>query len=371
MIHIVLDTSIYREKPRLDSREFKLITYLSEKEVLKLHLPYFVELEFKTEIEKIQEGRIKRAIKSLESTINYSFAGRKTQELVDILDSISGMKEDLIAERGSSFLKWIADINAIRYPLDEDETKKAIDAYFKGNPPLKEPKVRNDIPDSFIFQTIESLRRKYKSELHAIIKDKKLREACESSGITCFKSLSDFLEIEKLQEFLRYKLIDDNSKLVFDHIVKLLKPEESKTIDLLESILLSDDYRIISGGSVPGINNEIYVSGVERPHHLEYDDMFYFGGSLFILPFSALVEMTYEFPLFHHDVYDLDQENYSIEYVDKNIFNVETTDVFRFSGSFELDFNDIDPELHDIGKLIDNLKNHEISVGDLEDFEID
>lgn len=135
-------------------------------------------------------------------------------------------------------------------------------------------------------------------------------------------------------------------------------------------MLLSDEYRIISGEKVPGESNEIYVSLVDRPHSIEYEEVEYFGGSLFIVYFGSLVELTYEFPAFHYDAYDLDRDKYYIEYIDKNFMQIETTDEFRFTGRVELDFDVELAGIHDIDELMRKLKEPEVTVSELEEFEI-
>ena len=81
MIHLVLDTSIYRQKPRLDSPEFKTLNYLSEKECIKIHVPFFVEKEFYSYLEIEQENKLDATIRSLNSIINYQVVGMVTKNL--------------------------------------------------------------------------------------------------------------------------------------------------------------------------------------------------------------------------------------------------------------------------------------------------
>ncbi|MBW2740174.1 MAG: DUF4935 domain-containing protein [Deltaproteobacteria bacterium] len=370
MIHLVLDSSIFRQKPRLDSLEFKSIAYLAQKNNIRLHVPYFVEGEFVSFLENKQEERIDRAIKHLEAASKYKNTGPATINILELLENVKSTKKEIIIERSRSFIDWLSEINAERYPLNEQETQKALDAYFYGKLPLKEPKVRKDIPDSFIFQTILSLKEEYKVDLYAVIHDNSLREACEKSGLKCFDDLSKFIELNFIQELLKQKLIDDNKVRVFKYIIELTNSKDESILDAVESLLLSDEYRIISGGNVPGESDEIYVSGADRPHSIEYEEVEYFGGSLFIVYFWSLVELTYEFPAFHYDTYDLDRDKYYIGYIDKNFMQIETTDEFRFTGRVELDFDVELADIHDIDELMRKLKVPEVTVSELEEFEI-
>ena len=153
-------------------------------------------------------------------------------------------------------------------------------------------------------------------------------------------------------------------------IIELTNSKNESILDAVESLLLSDEYSIISGGNVPGESGEIYVSGAYRPHSIEYEKVEYFGGSLFIIYFWSLVELMYEFPASHYDTYDLDRDKYYIEYIDKNFMQIETTDEFRFTGRVELDFDVELADIHDIDELMRKLKVPEVTVSELEEFEI-
>ena len=78
MIHLVLDTSIYRESPRLDSPEFKLLSYMVERGYLVLHVPHIVEREQSTYLEQVQRGRLKKAINVLSKALSFEEHGPKS-----------------------------------------------------------------------------------------------------------------------------------------------------------------------------------------------------------------------------------------------------------------------------------------------------
>ena len=70
MLHLVIDTSIYREKPRLDSPEFKAITYLSKYKKIQLHIPYMVENEFISHLSLEHEKHVGFLLSSLNKLLN-------------------------------------------------------------------------------------------------------------------------------------------------------------------------------------------------------------------------------------------------------------------------------------------------------------
>ena len=56
--------------------------------------------------------------------------------------------------------------------------------------------------------------------------------------------------------------------------------------------------------------------------------------------------------------------------IDKNFMQIETTDEFRFTGRVELDFDVELADIHDIDELMRKLKVPEVTVSELEEFEI-
>ncbi len=285
-----MDTNIYRKTPRLDSPEFKSVSYMAKNGCIRLHVPYVVEREFSTFLEQEQRKRIVSATKSIHSAVNFEGKGRKTAALLELLEKLHEDTENIVSERSKSFLDWIESNHSERHLLTIEQAAKALEAYFNGHPPLKEPKVRKDIPDSFIYQSILDLQEEYREHLQVIVEDGALREACVEKDIKSFASLSSFLASDDAQECLKRKLFDDNKPQILEHVYNLAKLETDKITAGVEELLLSDDYRMISGDKVPGENGEIYVSMISTPHSVELGDIEYFGVGLFVVYFSAKAE---------------------------------------------------------------------------------
>ncbi len=71
MIHVALDTNIYRHNPSLDSAGFKSLTYLAKRKSICIHIPYVVEHEFSTDLVHKHKLKIDSAIKSISGIVNH------------------------------------------------------------------------------------------------------------------------------------------------------------------------------------------------------------------------------------------------------------------------------------------------------------
>lgn len=67
MIHVVLDTNIYRDNPRRDNLHFKALEKLSKAGVIRLHIPYVVMREFQTQQREIYSKDLAKTTSGLHS----------------------------------------------------------------------------------------------------------------------------------------------------------------------------------------------------------------------------------------------------------------------------------------------------------------
>jgi hypothetical protein len=340
MKHLVLDTNIFRKTPRLDSPEFKSLAYLSKKKCVHIHVPYIVEREFVTHLELEQRERISTAIRSLKSATKHAPLGKVSSKLPKIASALEQQADALTKERSAAFIAWLEDVGGQRHPLSIKESRGALEAYFNGLPPLKEPKVRKDIPDAFIFQSVLRINDTYKSDLGVIAEDVALRTACKDAGIDVFSSLADFLASDTAKTCLADAVIDDHKCTVLAQVAQVAHDAGDDVLNAIENALLSDDYRLISGDGIPGESNEIYVSGVNTPQELELSDFEHLGAGVFVCRFIAKVELIYEYAVYMSEAFDLDRDKFYVEALNDHYMNVETTDTFSFTGRVDFDFGE-------------------------------
>ena len=126
---------------------------------------------------------------------------------------------------------------------------------------MEHPKVCKDIPDSFIFQQILHLKDTY-SSLCVITEDKALKAACEQASIECYSDTRSFFDSATVKEYLlqsKNKEYEDNIRAFVRNFVHR---NINRIADVLEETLTFREYSVLSGESIPGENQEIYVNGV-------------------------------------------------------------------------------------------------------------
>ena len=370
MIHVVLDTSIYGRNPRLDSKEFTLLQGISSTGQVTLHVPFVVEREFATQLEHGQRQRLHKAVGEISKALAFDPHGPHSAHLAELFEVLQATLSSLVHERAAAFIHWLEDANAVRHPLTLEQASNALDAYFSGAPPLKEPKVRKDIPDSFVFQKLLELHQTHGSQLHVVVADKSLADAVRDADIPAWATLRDFLTSPDVQSLVAEQVIATNQPAVDNHVLALAEESTELIAKALEEALLSDEATIQYGNHFPGDSGEIYLSGIAMPHEVHIGDVEYIGGTVFLANITANVELMYQYPLPTHDALALDATKFSVSSLNDHYLEVETTDDFSFSACLQIEFPTWQTTPHDIRELKAKLASPEIGVTDLHDFQI-
>ena len=370
MIHVVLDTSIYSRNPRLDSKEFTLLQGISSTRQVTLHVPFVVEREFATQLEHDQRRRLDTAVREISNALAFDPHGPHSARLAEQLEVLQAALSGLAHERATAFIHWLEDASAIRHPLTLKQASNALDAYFSGAPPLKEPKVRKDIPDSFVFQKLLELHQTHGSQLRVVVADKSLAHAVRDAGIPVWATLREFLTSPDVQSLVAEQVIATNQPAVNNHVLALAEESTEIIAKALEEALLSDKETIQYGSHFPGDTGEIYLSGIDIPHEVHIGDIEYIGGTVFLANIAVSVELMYQYHLATHDALALGEPKYYISPLNDHYLEVETTDEFSLSACLEIEFPTWQTTPHDIHELKAQLTSPEIGVTDINDLEI-
>ena len=347
-----------------------MFSRLAKANQIRLYIPYVVEREFVTFLEQVQRKRIEKAINALTAASNYALIGPRTANLATSLDAIRSSIDQIVSERGAAFVDWLNQNEARRMGLTLDQTVKAMEAYFAGLPPLKQPKSRKDIPDSFIFQSVLELHADHPSDFGTVVEDGPLRTALCDAGIECWSSLREFLTSSKGQSLVAEEFITTNKRVACEHVRSITRSKSSEIAVLLEENLLSMAGSIIYGDSLPGENGEIYFTSIDVPFEVEVDSIEYLGEFIFIADLTARVELMYEFVVSNFDAIDLEDSDYGLSRLNKHYQLAETSDIFRFSASLQIRFPGRKQQRDNTNELIASLTNPQLDVYDLRDIQI-
>ena len=338
--------------------------------MILVKMGYVVEREFATQLEHDQHRRLDTVAREISKALSFDPHGPRSAQLAEQLEVLQAALSDLVHERSAAFIHWLEQASAIRHPLTLEQASNALDAYFSGAPPFKEPKVRKDIPDSFVFQKVLELSEAHGPQLGIVVADERLARAVRDAGIPVWSSLREFLTSPVVQPLVAEQVIANNQPAVDNHVLALAQQATGTIAKALEQALLSDEEVIQYGDHLPGESGEIYLSGIDTPHEVHIADIEYIGGMVFLANIVARVELIYQFPLATHDALALNAPTFSVSPLNEHYLEVETTDEFSVSACLELEFPAWQTTPNGIHELRAQLANPEIGVTDLKDFEI-
>lgn len=348
MIHIVLDTNIYRNNPARDNLHFRALEKLSKAGLLCLHVPYVVLREFQTQQRDIYYKDLGKAVSGLAGLSRRLLDEDILERLASAKAELEGESENILSNAESQITKWADSIGAKVHPLCLDQASLALEAYFQGKPPLKSVKNREDIPDSFIVQSILKLREDH-NPIHVVAGDKKVEEAfVDEESINTYGSLSDFIESDLIQNELKEVDLIDNIGLLVAAVQQFETESSEIQYFLSSNIGESIVWKTFSDPSIPDDNHEATINcyGEAEDIELDFSEAGYYGNGQFGIPFSLRVTVLANYYIFKSDYYCMDPEREHVPSVsDHNDHYFEAEEEFELcvSGlvSITIDRNNI------------------------------
>lgn len=340
--HVVLDTNIYRKSPKRKDLAFLALERLAKAGLIQLHLPYVVEREFQTQQVAQYKKEIDAAISGLDSVTKKGLETAQLETVQGILGNLKITAPKIFADVERALPNWVASIGGYRHPITEAQATSAMEAYFQGAAPLKAPKVRDDIPDSFIFQLIVELA-KTSSPLVVVAEDEKIAQASESlEGVSVHRSLIAFIDSTPVQAELLDLDIVQNLPSIQD-VIKSYEGSSGNIASLLEqkggAALV---WKKVYSQSIPDDNHEATITSYYEPEDIELDftELSYYGYGEFGLPFTFVATVSIDYYIFKSDYFTLDEKRQpSVSDHNDHYYEAEEERQVRASGVIKLSFD--------------------------------
>lgn len=336
--NVLVDTNIYRQSPRRADLPFRALERLCQAGVAKLHLPYIVEREFQTQQVALHAKDLDAAVGAIDSLLKRGLSEGNANRLDAIRAEIAALAPGIKEEAEGSLGAWADNINVERHPITEEAANNAMEAYFRGDPPLVEAKTRADIPDSFIFQVIRSLSQ---SEIPLIVNcaDGKLADAATGlPNVTVFRTLADFVASPNVQaDILELDVVDN-----LPDVAGVVEAYEKETNALSNEVENSGGKKLvwekIHSHTIPDDNHEATITSYWDPEDVEFDfvDLSYFGAGKFGLPFTCTARVQGTYYIFKSDWYAM-EKHISVTDHNDHYFEAEEEFEIRVSGTLRVE----------------------------------
>lgn len=232
---VIFDTSAI-SKIYATNAMYKSLCDLAVAQKIEIHIPYVVKREIETQRLGEVENQFNKTLTELKK-LN-KFCGNH-HKISDFLSNYEIVKDEIIRNRKLDNRLYFYDLKAIIHEIDADQAKNALEAYFCGDKPLTNPKDREDIPDSFICQSIYSICDKYSNQNKKIIviaNDKKVVNTFKDDNrFKVYQSLDDFFKNIEIEEIL-LEIYNEFNKEPMEFFIKSKSKEIEKKLSLFSNM---------------------------------------------------------------------------------------------------------------------------------------
>jgi hypothetical protein len=366
MLHVVLDTTAYRADPKRHTAAFRALARLASAQELTLHIPEIVRREFISQ----QREQYARHVQVLLTELR-GFAKRLLPDPVArFLEKSKGDLEVVDSELSifaeQEFHDWAAKLSAVHHPIPDSHGIRVVDAYFRGEPPFREPRRREDFPDAFAWQAILDIAESH-APLYVVSSDKGVGDACQKvTGVEAFTSLDKFVASDAFQTALHGHFASTN----LNALLELLPTQTDFISSAIEEPLARDlSGRTVSSDQIPDDNSSAIIDMVGSPTDLDLrvTDAVDHGQGLFVVPFFLRVECLLSYALFKGDLYGLPdgkRETIGLSELNEHYYDAEEYYELDVEGSvsFEVDADAL--RCSDLSQegLVDILKAAKIAI---------
>jgi rRNA-processing protein FCF1 len=359
LLHVIIDTSIYRKDPKRDKVGFRALGRLCKGQKVKLYVPEVVKREFVSQQKTAIEEHIQTILNAAKSVSRRS----KESKLMEFALKTMALA-DTIAPRVESktrleFKGWIEQCGAEVLAIRPKHGNRVIDDYFGGNPPFTSPKHRDDIPDSFIFQNIVDVASDQEI-VNVIVNDGALFKSLGTiKNVKAFKELDEFINTEECQEALE----ELTGEIVTHNIerAKQIIPKKAEDLNRMIDVDLVNvlAYQTVRDSQIPEDNQEATITmvGAAEDVEFDFDGIEYYGGSEIGIPFRATTECLLNYAINQSDYYTMNEgesAKVSISELNDHYFDAEQDFPIRVKGKLSVEIK------------VEQLENPEVSDDDLE-----
>ena len=305
MINIILDTNTYRADIGRKSAPFMVLEELAKSELLCLHLPYYIDQEFKTQLQESAE-LLQSATKLIDKAVKLPISSELAGALSDLSQRISNVSAEVANELHQGFDAWKKVTGARSHALDQSHGHRVTDAYFGGRPPFTEPKVRKHIPDAFVFQQVADIAQAAEEVVFVCGDDNLRNSVSENLDIMVFGTLRDFVESKEVRDLLlqnaKDALLERNVDKVRNLLARQLAAILPKVVASFETEIVDE---VFSDYGIPNKDGSASISQLtdhdSKYLSLDIDSLTYLGSGNYVAQFDTTAWAEFCFYIYSHD----------------------------------------------------------------------
>lgn len=343
---LVLDSTVYKKTPRVDSELFKLLRKQCRIGNFRLFIPAVVDQEYLTWIDEQVEESFAGLQKSIRS-LNRLMPKQEVLSGFDIVTYVtSSQLTDLKKQIYENWTSFKRDTKAVVVPIAERHGPQVMNAYFKGDKPFSNRKNRGDIPDAFLMAAVMDIVGKEKS-VFLVTQDRKFADSfSEIPHVIIANDLAAFFQIENVRVRSGIKVSED--AVQFAKIVLLYYKDELEA--RFSTIVRDETERTeIAEQLLESFMEDLdpFPTVIVKEMRLETSLVQQVSDHVFIVPFSANIQIEISYLIERGRLAQLGKERVekliSREDHDLTYYSVSEAFPTKLKGNFTVSIPTTDP----------------------------
>ena len=342
----MLDSTVLKQVPKLNSQLFKELIKHVHIGVFKLYVSEIVEREYLTWIKEEAQQAYDNVVKATESLNKYyeepELFGMKLSFNVtaDIAHNQISKVLNKVVNNWENFKKTT---NATILPIASSHGILVMSSYFSGDIPFKSIKSRSDIPDGFIYYSIVGLLENNEKVLF-VSRDKSLAKRINGDQIVCFESLAELFSSKeyKIQEnFFRELKDNDRGIYLFKYFTDEVMRKAKREIEFSDLVCdIEDELK------EDAIGENVDVSSSVKNIAFDNNNIRVISESSYLLPFSAELVHSVSSEASKDDLSFFSEtriNNLEKDIKDDGRFEISESFINKVQGNLSVTFSDSNP----------------------------
>lgn len=345
-IPLMLDSTLLKQVPKLNSQLFKELIKLVNIGVYKLYFSEVVEREYLTWIKEEAQKSYDNVVKATESLDKYYEEPNIFGLSLNATANIAHIQiSEVLKKVVSNWEDFKKSTNTVILPIESSHGELVMNSYFSGDIPFKNVKNRSDIPDAFIYHGIKDLLKNNEKILF-ISRDKNFVKRINSDQVVCFENLSDLFSSEEYRiqdNFFKELEQDDKAVFLFRYFTDDIQRKAIHQIELSDFVQdIGEELENIA------IGKYIEVFSTVEVITLDEKNIKTISKNSYLLPFSANVIHSVKSEANKDEVSLIIEENVrdiEKEVNDEGSFEITESIKNTFQGHLSIIFDSSDPLL--------------------------
>ena len=362
---VFLDTSVLPHNPHRTSAEYRVLAELCQEGEAIVYLSSIAQSEWITQKKFIFLDKVKEVKKTTKKLLRDPWSSTldsraDVEALLNWFNENANSVDELANDRANAVLE---ELSPRILPIKGEHARSAFAKYFRGDPPYRSVKSRDDIPDAFILESLRDIENPDEERICAVIWDKRFRQAAsEVPMVDTFSSLKELLDspdFEAARENLRlaeaWRIWREQYHPPFDALNGVIRENVRQTaVEILE-------YKTVSHEQIPDDNSEGMITSINEPYSIDidWDGLEEFGIGIMSVPIYFEVEVGIDFCVYRMDAYSV-PDGVSISWGDP-----ERDHYFDAEGTVQISVSTIA-----VFRIPDRSIN-ELTIGEVADLSVD